>query len=123
MARSHTAAVTTCAYSDVRSLARRYEIRRFEELRLRRELDGARTALLASDAFSLNQFEREANFMKEAANLEATVRISTCSMLIRAGTTGAYGRTHHGFEVYPSDMFAYSVLCLVLNSHYIKESV
>jgi len=62
-------------------------------------------ALLVSDAFSLNQFEREANFMKEAgaANLEATVRISTCSMLIRAGTTGAYGRAHHGIEAYASD--------------------
>ena len=28
-------------------------------------------ALLVSDAFSLNQFEFEANFMKEAANLES----------------------------------------------------
>ena len=68
-------------------------------------LSGANRALLVSDAFSLNQFEREANFMKEAglANLEATVRISTCSMLIRAGTTGAYGRAHHGLEAYALD--------------------
>lgn len=67
-------------------------------------LDGVSRALLVSDAFSHNQFEREANFMKTAdQSVEAIVRISTASILIRPGTTGAYGRAHHGLEANARD--------------------
>jgi uncharacterized protein YbjT (DUF2867 family) len=67
-------------------------------------LKGVSRTLLVSDAFSHNHFEREAFFMKEAdKTVEATVRISTCSMLIRPGTTGAYGRAHHGLQAYADD--------------------
>ena len=65
-------------------------------------LAGVTRAMLVSGAFSYEQFEVEALFIEAAAraNLEVTVRVSTHSGLIKAGTKGAYGRTHHGLEAF-----------------------
>jgi uncharacterized protein YbjT (DUF2867 family) len=65
-------------------------------------LAGVSRALLVSGAFSHDQFEVEAHFIEAAAraNLEVTVRVSTGSALIRPGTKGAYGRTHHGLAAF-----------------------
>ena len=58
--------------------------------------------MLVTGAFSHDQFETESLFIEAAAraNLEVTVRVSTHSGLIKAGTKGAYGRCHHGLEAF-----------------------
>jgi uncharacterized protein YbjT (DUF2867 family) len=65
-------------------------------------LEGVTRALLVTGAFSYEQFEVESLFIEAAAKagLEVTVRVSTHSGLIKAGTKGAYGRTHHGLEAF-----------------------
>ena len=65
-------------------------------------LEGVSRAMLVSGAFSHDQFEVEAHFIEAAAraNLEITVRVSTASGLIKPGTKGAYGRTHHGLAAF-----------------------
>ena len=65
-------------------------------------LAGVSRAMLVSGAFSHDQFETESYFIEAAAraNLEVTVRVSTGSALIKPGTKGAYGRTHHGLAAF-----------------------
>ncbi len=65
-------------------------------------LAGASRAMLVSGAFSYEQFEVESLFIEAAARagVEVTVRVSTHSGLIKAGTKGAYGRAHHGLEAF-----------------------
>lgn len=65
-------------------------------------LTGASRSLLVSGAFSFDQFETESLFIEAAARagLEVTVRVSTASGLIKPGTKGAYGRTHHGIAAF-----------------------
>lgn len=65
-------------------------------------LAGVSRAMLVSGAFSHDQFEVEAHFIEAAAraNLEVTVRVSTGTALIKPGTKGAYGRTHHGLAAF-----------------------
>jgi uncharacterized protein YbjT (DUF2867 family) len=59
-------------------------------------------AILASDCFTPAHFDRETDFLDaaKAAGVEATIRISTASGLIHAGTPGTYGRAHHGIEAH-----------------------
>ena len=65
-------------------------------------LAGATRALLVTSAFSHDQFETESLFIEAAARaaLEVTVRVSTGTALIKPGTKGAYGRTHHGLAAF-----------------------
>jgi uncharacterized protein YbjT (DUF2867 family) len=65
-------------------------------------LKGVNRAILVSDGFAPTQFDRETSFFQLAkeAGVEATIRISTCSGLIHPGTTGTYGRAHHGIEAF-----------------------
>ncbi len=65
-------------------------------------LQGVTRAMLVTGAFSFEQFETESLFIEAAAKagLEVTVRVSTHSGLIKAGTKGAYGRTHHGLQAF-----------------------
>jgi len=67
-----------------------------------RALEGVTRAMLVTGAFSHDQFEQEAHFIEAAARkgLEVTVRVSTHSGLIKAGTKGAYGRAHHGLAAF-----------------------
>ena len=63
-------------------------------------LSGVTRALLVTSAFSVDQYDRETDFVEAAAaaGLEATVRISTGTFLISAGTASAYGRAHYAIE-------------------------
>ena len=65
-------------------------------------LAGVTRCMLVSGAFSHDQFEAESLFIEAAARagVEVTVRVSTHSGLIKAGTKGAYGRTHHGLAAF-----------------------
>jgi NAD(P)H dehydrogenase (quinone) len=65
-------------------------------------LTGVSRCLLVSGAFQYEQFEIETLFIEAAAKagVEVVVRISTASFLIKPGTKGAYGRTHHGIEAF-----------------------
>lgn len=76
-------------------------------------LRGIRRCLLVSGAFAYEQFERETHFIEAAAaeGVEAIVRVSTASFLIKPGTKGQYGRTHHGIEAF-SDVGKYPVVHL-----------
>ena len=76
-------------------------------------LNGVSRAMLVTGAFTHDQFETESLFIEAAAraNLEVTVRVSTHSGLIKAGTKGAYGRCHHGLEAF-IDVGGYRVVDL-----------
>lgn len=76
-------------------------------------LDGISRCLLVSGAFVYEQFERETLFIEAAAraNVELVLRVSTASFLIKPGTKGAYGRTHHGIEAF-SKVGGYPVIHL-----------
>ncbi|ACI65145.1 predicted protein [Phaeodactylum tricornutum CCAP 1055/1] len=76
-------------------------------------LKGIQRALLVTGAFAYEQFEREAFFIEaaHAEGVECVVRISTGSFLIKPGTKGAYGRTHHGLQAF-CDVGGYPVVHL-----------
>jgi len=65
-------------------------------------LTGIDRAILVSAPFAYEMFEREVTFIKECdkAGIQGVIRISTASVLIQAGTEGAYGRAHHGVEAF-----------------------
>lgn len=69
-------------------------------------LVGTQRALLVSNAFAYEQFDRETRFLDAAAaaGLEVTVRISTASSLIKPGTRGHYGRAHFGVQTLIADL-------------------
>lgn len=79
-------------------------------------LRGVKRCLLVSGAFFYEQFEREVNFIEAAASegVEAVVRVSTASFLIKPGTKGQYGRAHHGIEAF-TDAEKYPVINLNSN--------
>jgi uncharacterized protein YbjT (DUF2867 family) len=79
-------------------------------------LSGVSRCMLVSGAFAYEQFERETLFIEAAARagIEVVVRISTASFLIKPGTKGSYGRTHHGIEAF-AEVGGYPVVNLEPN--------